>query len=66
MCQPVIMKQIRMDIAALFVALTISNQPVADFWIYHCECKQRIRECIMDGVLIVNEPIRYTHNNPET
>jgi hypothetical protein len=30
-----------MDVTDLFVASTISNQPVFDFWIYHCECKQR-------------------------
>jgi hypothetical protein len=29
-----------------------------DCCIYHCECKQRNRECILDGVLIVNEPTR--------
>jgi hypothetical protein len=34
-----------MDIADLFVASTISNQPVFHFWIYHCECKQRVCFC---------------------
>jgi hypothetical protein len=31
-----------MDVADLFLTLTISNQPVIDCWIYHCECKQRV------------------------
>jgi hypothetical protein len=31
-----------MDVSDLFVASTVSNQPVLDSWIYHCECKQRI------------------------
>jgi hypothetical protein len=38
-CQPGVMKKSWMDVADLFVALAISNQPVVYFWIYHCECK---------------------------
>jgi hypothetical protein len=61
-CQPGVMKRNKswMDVADLFVASTISNQPVCDRWIYHCECKQRKRECVLVGVLIVNGPTRYT------
>jgi hypothetical protein len=39
----------------------ISNQPVLDFWIYHCECNQSGRKCVLAGVLIVNGPTRSTH-----
>jgi hypothetical protein len=31
-----------MNVADLFVFLTISNQPVLHCWIYHCEWKQRV------------------------
>jgi hypothetical protein len=43
-----------MDVADLFVTLTISNQAVSYFWIYHCECKQGSWEWVLAGVLIVN------------
>jgi hypothetical protein len=40
-----------MDVTDLFVALTISNQPMFSCWVYHCECKQA---CDLAGVLILN------------
>jgi hypothetical protein len=42
-----------MDISKLFVAITISNQPVAGFIIMNAN-----RDCVLDGVLIVNGPSR--------
>jgi hypothetical protein len=45
-----------MDVADLFVALTISKQPVAGSIIVSAR-----KECILAGVLIVNGPTRSTH-----
>jgi hypothetical protein len=45
-----------MDVADLFVALTILNQPVAVSIIVSVS-----RECVLAGVLIVNGPTRSTH-----
>jgi hypothetical protein len=46
-----------MDVADLFVASKISNLPMLNGWIYHCECKQRKGQCVLAGVLIVNGAI---------
>jgi hypothetical protein len=42
-----------MDVADLFVPSTITNKPVLDSWIYHCEFKDNMIECVLAGVLIV-------------
>jgi hypothetical protein len=44
-----------MDVADLFVASTISKQPMAGSMIVNAS-----RECVLAGVLIVNGPTRST------
>jgi hypothetical protein len=53
MCQPGVTKQSWMDVADLFVALTISNEPVAGYIIVIAS-----RECVLVDVFIVNGPNR--------
>jgi hypothetical protein len=53
LCQPGVMNKSWMDIADLFVASTISNQPVAGYIIV---CSRRERVLVGNGALIVNEP----------
>jgi hypothetical protein len=55
-CQPGVMKQNLVDLTDLFVALIISNQPVAG-----CIIVSASRECVLAGVLIVNGSTRSTH-----
>jgi hypothetical protein len=54
-CLSGVMKKSWMDVADLFVALTISNQPVSGSIIVSAS-----RECVLAGVLIVNGPTRST------
>jgi hypothetical protein len=50
-CQAGVMKKSWVDVADLFVALTISNQPLAG-----CIIVRASRDFALDGALIVNRP----------
>jgi hypothetical protein len=59
-CQPGVMKQILDGCCSLIRGFNNFKPTSVDFWIYHFDCKQIIREFVLAGVLIVNGPTRST------